>query len=390
MTTRRPLLIAAALLGTAAVAGTAVASCSSSGSHHAARARPSAAPSSSGAPAAPPPLGSLHGVIITMRCGTAGPSDDGPPDPRQITLTPWDPGTGAAVPPPRTLTLPAWASPGVTCHERAAGTVRAAFNGDLSRLAVVIATADDSADPGYADVATGRIVDALSASPPSTSPSDPTGQFGLATSLSDGAYGPDGRIYTRGGGDPRSAGVSAISDAGGGTLAPAGASRGPFAVSDAGVTPGEAGRVPVAGPGGLAAREESSPDGISIWQGSSYIRTLTIEQGMPPEAAEPLAWSGPHTIIASSGNAAVGTGLELLTLTPGLDRVVSVDVLAPLSDRAQVTPVVSPDGRQIAWLSRRGSVADVERIDLGPDGRPTDSPRPIGTASAQTLLLAWQ
>jgi hypothetical protein len=275
--------------------------------------------------------------------------------------------------------------------------LRQVFNSDYSRVAVNISdTTDGSSHAGYYDIAAQRLVnlDPSSSQSFSAVPQDSAAIF----SPSSG----DVWFYSQNTQHIMSAPVS------GGQVTDTGQTYGYLGDSsfilassaDVAIVPGESngpflpspdGRVTavydnVGGPGAASVLElKTNP-----YADPYLIQLDTSFKGRFANLRAPLAWVDDHRFIAYVDTSSVAnpqaSGLALVSFSNDYTAVRSFFPITPQSDRANGSPVPSPDGKSVAFLSFRGEEEDIFMSSLTPNS----TPQHIALVSGLGALLGWQ
>lgn len=385
-----------------AVLLTAGAGCGDGGSPTATSTPPSGANTASDAPEPPAPAqehapseeqryGAMTNAVVAGVCYIGGG--------RRVTLMAFPVTGGAAaqvdLAPPDELVPPE------QCHfaERNAAA-RLGFSGDLNTMALEFNRSEEGATHvGYVDLVSGepRNLDEQtgssfsSAAPEHTSPVFVEGKAEMwffAGELRDDEFGAPRVVAARplSGGPLRETGFTAD----GSELVPSADGSGVFTKHSAGADPIAHPTLPLAAsPGGGNSAE--------LWLAAPGVnpfkkRALTVK--IPSGVGSPFTWANENTLISVEGSGRFGSkrSLHVLEFSSDLRQLVRTRPLLPATrDRDNYSPAVSRDGRDVAFLSRRGSTTSLYVVSLS-GGEPrliTDVPDG-DYPNDDVVLLGWK
>ena len=259
--------------------------------------------------------------------------------------------------------------------------IRDVFSADLSRLAVRGFQADGSLHVGYVDLATGTLTD-VTAKRPHTGfgaalPSDCNPLFGPTSNTFwylEGCAAGSGmtvhRVDLASGTDQTRGTVNTL-----GFLV--------WASDQAGESKNTAADVLLNRSRTLGAVGTSS--GISLFTspaGPPVDVSVHYSADQTGDACLPKAWAGDSTLICTHW----GEPLEVLQVTASTTSVQATPLL-PTNTRFNFSPVSSPDGSVIAFLSKQGTDVSLYTIALARAGT---EPTLVASNVTGLVLIAWQ
>ncbi len=349
-----------------------------------------------------PTLGLLTGVIIGANCNMSPFSDE-----TTITLMAIPEGGGQPLAQIE-IPLPAGTSTAFDCRD-GSYAFRQVFNEDYSRMAVTIRnSADQSEHVGYINTATGELVDLET---------DSTSDFAAASQNHNAVFDPASGDLWFVAGNPSGMNVGTIMSmpADGGDSAETGEAF-QYVGQDKFVLAGKSGHIaiptnsnglPLPNPPGTVTALYNSIGGAELRAALTLVdpanpegdhgkegeRVLSVEgQDLPAPGLVPVAWVDDDTLITSVDISTMSnlraSSLQLFDFSPDLQGLQSTYRVIPDSDRTNRSPVVSPEGDTLAFLSYRGETGGLYTVPLSESG-PTD-PTLLSDTTYPGVLLEWR
>lgn len=281
------------------------------------------------------------------------------------------------------------------------------FNGDFSRMAVTIRNADDQSEHvGYIDTDTGKVTDLER---------DTTDQFAAAIQDHSPVFDPSSGDIWYVSGNPNGMTVGRVErmNPNGGAATETDqhlmyAGQDSFALAGTSgtiVTPDNSSGFPLPNPSGTVTAAYSSIGGAGLGPALTLVDTadpngghgyeqhklLSLEgSDLPGNGLTPLVWRDNRTLITSVDNSTMtnttASSFESLVFSPDHRSVVASGRVIPDGDRTNISPVISPDHKVLAFLSYRGNTGGIYTTRL----TGASTPIKLQQTPYPQVLLQWQ